>query len=348
MRVFLTYDDVLLLPNYSEVTPSKVVTESNLTAKIKVAFPLVAAPMDTVCEKDLASALGRIGGYGIIHRNLSIEAQADQLAWVLSQKSACGAAVGVGVDFKERTAALIKAGAKEICIDSAHGHTQHVGEATGWIKNHYPGVEVISGNVATFAGAEFLFKKGADAVKVGMGPGSICTTRIMSGMGVPQLTAVIEAVRAAKKYHKKIIADGGIKNSGDIVKALAAGADGVMLGSLLAGTEEAPGKKVKVGRRWFKVYRGMGSIAAMKRGSAERYGQVKTAKTFVPEGVEGLVEYKGKLADVVFQLVGGLRSGMAYLGAKNLKELKRKARFIRISPAGWAESKPHSLYDYHH
>lgn len=336
MRVLLTYDDVLLLPNYSEVTPSR----TDLEGKI----PIIASPMDTVCEKEMALALGKLGGYGIIHRNMPIEEQAGQFAWVLKHKINCGAAVGVGPDLQKRAEALVKAGAKEICVDSAHGHTKHVGEVTSWIKNKFPKIEVISGNVATYEGAEFLFRMGAAAVKVGMGPGSICTTRIMSGMGVPQLSAVIDCVRAAKKYRGKIIADGGIKASGDIVKALAAGADTVMLGSLLAGTDEAPGKKIKIQNQWFKVYRGMGSAAAMKHGSAERYGQVKTAKRFVPEGVDGLVKYKGKLADVVYQLIGGLRSGMAYLGAKNLQELKQKAKFIQITPAGWSESKPHSIY----
>ncbi|MDZ4228802.1 MAG: IMP dehydrogenase [Patescibacteria group bacterium] len=347
IKTYLAYDDVLLLPNYSAITPSRTDLEGRLSERIRLKIPIVASPMDTVCEKEMALAIGRTGGYGIIHRNMSVVKQADQLVWVLKQGVKAGAAVGVGLDMKDRVETLIKAGAKEICVDSAHGHTKHVGEATSWIKNHFK-VEVISGNVATAAGAEFLFKLGADAVKVGMGPGSICTTRIMSGMGVPQLSAVIDCFKAAKKFKGKIIADGGIKTSGDMVKALAAGADAVMLGSLLAGTDEAPGKKIKIKNNWFKTYRGMGSSAAMKLGSATRYGQVKTAKQFVPEGVEGMVEYQGKLEKVIYQLVGGLRSGMAYLGAKNLKELQQKAKFIQITSAAWAESKPHSLYDYRH
>lgn len=346
MRVLLTYDDVLLLPQYSEITPTRTDLVGRLTEKIKLDIPIVASPMDTVCEQTMALALGKLGGYGIIHRNMTIERQANQLAWVLKQKVACGVAVGAGADFEERVKFLVKAGANEICIDSAHGQTKHVGEATSWIKNKFSRVEVISGNVATYTGAEFLFKQGADAVKVGMGPGSICTTRIMSGMGVPQLSAVMDCVKAAKKHKGKIIADGGIKTSGDMVKALAAGADTVMVGSLLAGCAEAPGKKVKIKNQYYKTYRGMGSVAAMKHGSAERYGQEKSSKKFVPEGVEGMVEYKGKLADFMFEFIGGLRSGMAYLGAKNLKELKQKVKFIRITPAGWAESKPHSIYDY--
>lgn len=336
MKTYLTYDDVLLLPQYSEITPSR----TDLEGKI----PVIASPMDTVCEKAMAVAIGKLGGYGIIHRNMSIAAQAEQLVWVLKQKVGCGAAVGIGADMEERVEALIKAGAKEICVDSAHGHTKHVGEATAWIKNKFK-VEVVSGNVATASGAEYLFKLGADAVKVGMGPGSICTTRIMSGMGVPQLSAIMDCVPIAKKFKRRIIADGGIKTSGDMVKALAAGADAVMIGSLLAGCDEAPGDKIKVKGKWFKYYRGMGSSAAMKLGSATRYGQNKTAKKFVPEGVEGLVEYKGKLADFMFEFIGGLRSGMAYLGAKNLKELRQKAQFIKITPAGWSESNTHSLYD---
>lgn len=345
MKTYLTYDDVLLLPNYSEITPSRTDLVGNLTNKIKLKIPVVASPMDTVCEAEMGSAIGRLGGYGIIHRNLSIAKQAEQLKSVLKQGIMVGAAVGVGPDFQERVKTLIKAGPKEICIDSAHGHTKHVIEAIKFIKKNYPQIEIIAGNVAIYEGARDLFKAGADAVKVGMGPGSICTTRIMSGMGVPQLTAVLDCVKAKKLFTNKfIIADGGIKTSGDIVKALAAGADAVMLGSLLAGCDEAPGKMIIIKGKKYKAYRGMGSAAAMKYGSAERYGQEKTSKKFVPEGVEGLVEYKGPLEAILFQLMGGLRSGMAYLGAKNLLELRQKAKFIQITPAGLSESKPHSIY----
>ncbi|MCX6817133.1 MAG: IMP dehydrogenase [Candidatus Beckwithbacteria bacterium] len=340
---WLTFDDVLLLPNYSEVTPSKTDTTTKLTEKIKLPIPILASPMDTVCESAMALRLGKIGGYGIIHRNLSIEKQVGELKLVLKAGVKAGAAVGVGVDFKDRVAALIKAGVKEICVDSAHGHTKHVIEAIKKIKIFHSGVEVIAGNVATYEGADDLFKAGAAAVKVGMGPGSICTTRIMSGMGVPQLSAIVAGAKAAKKYKKSIIADGGIRTSGDLVKALAAGAAAVMLGSLLAGTDAAPGKLVTYQGKKYKTYRGMGSVGAMKQGSAERYGQKKTDKILVAEGVEGLVEYKGKLEDFVYQLVGGLRSGLAYLGAKNLKELRQKAKFIRISRAGVYESRPHSI-----
>jgi len=345
MKDYLTYDDVLLLPNYSEVTPSKTDVSSKLTNKIKLEVPIIAAPMDTVCEKDMALELGRLGGYGIIHRNLSIVEQADQVKFVLKKKIDCGAAVGVGMDIKERVRVLVKTGIKEICVDSAHGHTKHVGEVTRWIKQKYK-LQVISGNVATYEGVEFLFKKGADAVKVGMGPGSICTTRVMSGMGAPQLTAVMEGVRAAKKYKKRLIADGGIKTSGDIVKALAAGADTVMIGSLLAGTDEAPGEVVEISGKLYKSYRGMGSVAAMKKGSSERYSQTwkkGETKRLVPEGVEGLVGHKGSLEEYMHQLVGGLRAGMGYLGAKNLSQLRSKHKFIKITNSGLTESKPHSI-----
>lgn len=343
---YLTYDDVLLLPNYSEVTPSQTDVSSVLTKKISVAIPIVASPMDTVCEATMAIALAELGGYGIIHRNFSMEDQVDELKKVLKTTDKVGVAVGVGSDFQERVAALVAAGAQEICIDSAHGHTKHVIDAVKFIKSKYPAVAVIAGNTATYDGSLALFEAGADAVKVGMGPGSICTTRVMSGMGVPQLSAVIEGVRAAKKTGGKIIADGGIKTSGDIVKALAAGADTVMLGSLLAGTDEAPGQMVEISGKLYKSYRGMGSIAAMKEGSATRYGQnwkKGQTKQLVPEGVEGLVAHRGGLADHVFQLVGGLRAGMGYLGARNLAELREKAQFIKISRTAFVESQPHSI-----
>lgn len=343
---YLTYDDVLLLPNYSEVTPSKTQVNSPLTNKFKLEIPIVASPMDTVCEAEMAIALGKLGGLGIIHRNLSIADQARQAELVLKSKVMVAAAVGVGSDFTERIKALVKAGIKILCIDSAHGHTKQVIEATQLLKKNYPHIELLSGNVATYDGAKALFAAGADSVKIGMGPGSICTTRVMSGMGVPQLTAVVEGVRAAREFKRHIIADGGIRTSGDIVKALAAGASTVMLGSLLAGTDEAPGEVVQMGDKLYKTYRGMGSVAAMKHGSAARYGQQwekgKT-KELVPEGVEGLVAHRGPLADHIHQLIGGVRAGMGYLGAKTISELQQKAKFIKITNASLIESHPHNL-----
>jgi IMP dehydrogenase len=343
---YLTYDDVLLLPNYSEVTPSQTDISTDLTATISLNIPIVASPMDTVCESRMAIEIAKHGGYGIIHRNLSIANQVIELTKCLELGISAGVAVGTGPDFEERVTTLVKSGAKEICIDSAHGHTKHVIEATKYIKQTYPKIQAISGNVATYEGAKALFDAGADAVKIGMGPGSICTTRIVTGMGVPQLTAVAEGVRAARECHKQIIADGGVRTSGDIVKALAAGASTVMLGSLLAGTDEAPGEMVQVGDKIYKTYRGMGSVAAMKHGSAARYNQQfeqgKT-KQLIAEGVEGLVPHRGSLADHLHQLVGGVRAGMGYLGAKNLKDLAEKARFIKISQAAFIESHPHSI-----
>ena len=343
---YLTYDDVLLLPDYSEIMPSETDVASALNVQTCLNIPIVASPMDTVCESRMAITIGKLGGYGIIHRNFSIEDQVAELKLVLAEGVECGVAVGVGDDFQARVDALVKAGATEICIDSAHGHSKNIMSATRYIKDTYPHIQVISGNVATYEGAKALFESGADAIKVGMGPGSICTTRIVSGMGVPQLTAVVETVRAAKEFGKHVIADGGIKTSGDIIKALAAGASTVMLGSLLAGTDEAPGDVIQIDGKLFKSYRGMGSVAAMKKGSAARYGQQwkqGTTKKLVPEGVEGLVPHKGSLENHLHQLVGGVKAGMGYLGVKTLDELRERAKFIRVSRAGLVESNPHSI-----
>lgn len=344
---YLTYDDVLLLPNYSQVVPADVDVTSTMAGSIAVRVPIIASPMDTVCESRMAIAMHQLGGYGIIHRNFSIEDQVTELRVVLESGAQAGVAVGVGDDMLPRVAALVEAGAQEICLDSAHGHSRNILEALKKLRHDYPALILVAGNVATYEGAKALFDMGADAIKVGMGPGSICTTRIMSGMGVPQLTAVVEAARAAREFSgRRVIADGGIKTAGDITKALAAGADTVMLGSLLAGTDEAPGEVIQVDGSLFKSYRGMGSIAAMKKGSATRYGQDwqegKTQK-LVPEGIEGLVPHRGSLAQHIYQLVGGLKSGMGYLGASTIVELQVKASFIRVSPAALAESKPHSI-----
>lgn len=466
-----TFDDLLLIPQYSEVLPHEVDVSTWLTKKIKLNIPIVSAAMDTVTEARLAIALAREGGIGIIHRNLSIEEQAQEVEKVKKSESgmilqpvtvrpdntvkealeimerykisgvpvvsdgnklvgiltnrdlrfikptdyhkpvslfmtsqnlivaqervtleeaeeilqrhkveklpivdkegrlvglitikditkrkkypnACkdelgrlrvGAAVGTGPDTKDRVDALVSVGVDVIAIDTAHGHSKRVLETVEFIKSTYPNLEVIAGNVATAEGALDLIKAGADAVKVGVGPGSICTTRIVAGVGVPQLTAIRWAYEVAKEYGVPIIADGGIKYSGDIVKALAMGASSVMLGNLLAGTEEAPGETVYYQGRAYKVYRGMGSLGAMmSRRSADRYGQEKMEK-FVPEGIEGRVPYRGRLSDVIYQLVGGLRSGMGYVGAKNLEELRQRAKFVRITWAGYKESHVHDV-----
>ncbi len=471
LKEALTFDDVLLVPDYSEVLPHEVDVSTYITPKIKLNIPIVSAAMDTVTEARLAIALAREGGIGIIHRNMTIEEQAKEVEKVKKSESgmildpvtvnpeatvrealsimerfkisgvpvvdkegklvgiltnrdlrflkptdydkpvslfmtkenlitaeegvtleeataifqkykieklpivdregrikglitikdivkrmqypnACkdeigrlrvGAAVGTGEEALERVSALVEAGVDLIVIDTAHGHSKRVIETLEKIKSSFPDLQVVAGNVATAEGTRALIEAGADAVKVGVGPGSICTTRVVAGVGVPQLTAIMEAFSVAKDYGIPIIADGGIRYSGDIVKALAAGASAVMLGNLLAGTEEAPGETIYYQGRAYKVYRGMGSLGAMmSRLSSDRYGQDKMEK-FVPEGIEGRVPYKGKLRDVVFQLVGGLRAGMGYTGARNIKELQEKAKFVRITWAGYRESHVHDV-----
>ncbi|AAD36418.1 inosine-5-monophosphate dehydrogenase [Thermotoga maritima MSB8] len=469
MKEALTFDDVLLVPQYSEVLPKDVKIDTRLTRQIRINIPLVSAAMDTVTEAALAKALAREGGIGIIHKNLTPDEQARQVSIVkktengiiydpitvtpdmtvkeaidlmaeykigglpvvdeegrlvglltnrdvrfeknLSKKIKdlmtpreklivappdislekakeilhqhrieklplvskdnklvglitikdimsviehpnaardekgrllVGAAVGTSPETMERVEKLVKAGVDVIVIDTAHGHSRRVIETLEMIKADYPDLPVVAGNVATPEGTEALIKAGADAVKVGVGPGSICTTRVVAGVGVPQLTAVMECSEVARKYDVPIIADGGIRYSGDIVKALAAGAESVMVGSIFAGTEEAPGETILYQGRKYKAYRGMGSLGAMRSGSADRYGQEGENK-FVPEGIEGMVPYKGTVKDVVHQLVGGLRSGMGYIGARTIKELQEKAVFVKITPAGVKESHPHDI-----
>ncbi len=342
----LSFDDVLLLPNYTQIKRDEINLSSYLTRTIKLKIPIVSSPMDTVTEEELAKAIALKGGIGIIHRNLSINKQALMVKNIKSKRLMVGAAVGVGKDLKARVKSLALAGVDVIVVDSAHGFSKFVIEATTFIKKSYPHLPLISGNVATYEGAIALIKAGTDALKVGMGPGSICTTRIISGMGVPQITTILETVKAAKPYKIPVIADGGIRFSGDITKALAAGASTVMIGSLLAGTSEAPGKLVKINGKKYKFYRGMGSTSAMKDGAAARYGQKYRKgkeRNLIAEGVEGLVPYRGKLANFVFQLMGGLRAGMYYLGTKNITELQRKAKFIKITHGSLIESHPHDI-----
>ena len=464
----LTFDDVLLIPARSDVTPNMVSIKTNLTKQISLNTPIMTAAMDTVTESRMAIAIAREGGIGIIHKNMPIEQQVDEVDKVKRSENGvivnpfflspndsvgdadalmgkyrisgvpivedgklvgiftnrdlrfisdpaqkigevmtkenlitapvgttlegaqeilrrhkieklplvdangmlkglitikdieksvqypntardqsgrllCGAAIGITPDVLDRAGALIKAQADVLVLDSAHGHSKNIMTTLDKIKNAFPDIPVIAGNVATAAAAEDLIKAGADAVKVGIGPGSICTTRVVAGIGVPQITAVYDCACAAAKYGVPVIADGGIKYSGDIVKALAAGANVVMLGSLLAGCEEAPGDVEIYQGRSFKVYRGMGSLAAMKQGSADRYFQDKSKK-LVPEGVEGRVPYKGSVADTIFQLVGGIRSGMGYCGCPTIADLQEKAEFIRITGAGLKESHPHDIY----
>ncbi|PLR76788.1 IMP dehydrogenase [Bacillus sp. V3-13] len=466
----LTFDDVLLVPAKSEVLPRDVSLQLELTDKVKLNIPIISAGMDTVTEAELAIAMARQGGLGIIHKNMSIEQQAEQVEKVKRSESGvisdpffltpehqvfdaehlmgkyrisgvpivnngeeqklvgiitnrdmrfiqdysikisdvmtkeqlvtapvgttldeaekilqkhkieklplvdqegvlkglitikdiekviefpnsakdaqgrllAGAAVGVTTDTMKRVEMLVKAGVDIIVVDTAHGHSRGVIETVKEIRAAFPELSIIAGNVATAAATKELIEAGADVVKVGIGPGSICTTRVVAGVGVPQITAVYDCATEARKHGKAIIADGGIKYSGDIVKALAAGGHAVMLGSMLAGVSESPGEtEIYQGRR-FKVYRGMGSVAAMEKGSKDRYFQ-EDNKKFVPEGIEGRVPYKGPLADTIYQLVGGLRSGMGYCGSRNLEELRENSQFIRMTGAGLRESHPHDI-----
>ena len=467
----LTYDDVLLIPAESHVLPNEVDLSTNLTAKIRLNTPIMTSAMDTVTESDMAIAMAREGGIGIIHKNMSIEAQADQvdrvkrsengvivnpfflspehlvsdaneimaryhisgvpicengklvgiitnrdLRFMMSEdystpikevmthenlvtapvgttmkeaqeilrhhrieklpivdekgylkglitikdiekavkypnsardengRLLCGAAIGATGNMLERVAELVKAQVDVVVLDSAHGHNSGIIEAVRRVKKAYPNLQLIAGNVATAEATRALIEAGADCVKVGIGPGSICTTRVVAGIGVPQITAVYDSACMAAKYGIPIIADGGIKFSGDIVKALAAGANVVMLGSLVAGCLESPGEMELYQGRQFKVYRGMGSLGAMNQGngSSDRYFQSKNKK-YVPEGVEGRVPYKGPLSDTIYQMMGGLRSGMGYVGCANIAEMHEKAQFVRITSAGLRESHPHDI-----
>ena len=465
----LTFDDVLLIPAQSNVLPSQVNFSTNLTKKIKLNTPIMTAAMDTVTEANMAIAIAREGGIGIIHKNMSIEAQADlvdrvkrsengvivnpfsltpdhlvreadelmgkykisgvpicengKLVGIITNRDIrfmtekdfeqpcknvmtkdklivgpvgttleeaqeilrkhrieklplvdkqgnlkglitikdiekavryplsarddkgrllCGAAIGATADVLERVSALVKAGVDVVALDSAHGHNSGVLEAIKKVKKAYPDLQLIGGNVATASGAKALIEAGADCIKIGIGPGSICTTRVVAGIGVPQITAVYDAACVAAKYGVPVIADGGIKYSGDIVKALAAGASVVMLGSMVAGCLESPGEYELYQGRQFKVYRGMGSLGAMSKGSGDRYFQASDRK-HVPEGVEGRVPFKGPLADTIFQLIGGLRAGMGYTGCANIEQLHSNSQFVRITGAGLKESHPHDI-----
>ncbi len=340
----LTFDDVLLVPNYSEVVPTEVDTAAFFTPKIKLKIPISSSAMDTVTEGKMAIELGRLGGIGVIHKNLSVTDQAKAVKEVKAAGFKSAAAIGATGDFLDRANALVNAGVDVLVVDTAHGHSKRVIEAVKTISKAFSKVEIVAGNIATAEAAKALIAAGADAVKVGIGPGSICTTRIVSGCGVPQITAISDVAAVCKKTKTPIIADGGIKFSGDIAKALAVGASSVMLGSLLAGTDEAPGQIFEENGKKFKAYRGMGSLGAMNQGSKDRYGQDKVVGgKLVPEGVEAKVAYKGPVANIVEQLVGGLRSGMGYSGAKDIISLQKKARFVRITPAGLKESHVHDV-----
>src|SRR5256886_2625228 len=372
----LTFDDVLLVPRLSSVHPRNVDVRSRFTRGIPLNIPLVSAAMDTVTESEMAIAIAREGGIGVVHKNMPVDRQAAEVDRVKRSESGMilhpitlgpdrplreavrlmerfrisgvpivddAGPVGGTSDALARARALLDAGCDVIVVDSAHWHSEGVLKTVACLREAYPDAQLVGGNVATEAGARALVERGVDSVKVGVGPGSICTTRVVTGVGIPQITAIVDAVTGAGDV--PVIADGGIKYSGDVVKALAAGAESVMMGSMLAGTEESPGESFLLEGRRFKVIRGMGSLGAMEEGSADRYfqeGEVSPSK-LVPEGIEGRVPYRGPASDVIFQMVGGLRSGMGYCGVCDVKALRAETEFIQITSAGLRESHPHDV-----
>ena len=341
----LTFDDVLLLPKFSKILPSETDISLSLSKKIKLKVPFLSSAMDTVTESSMATAMAKSGGIGVIHRNLDIKRQSKEVAKVKKNKLLVGAAIGTSKEDLNRAKSLVDSGVDLIVIDTAHGHSEKVLKILSKVRKKNFKIPICVGNIATGEAALKLFNCGANIIKVGIGPGSICTTRMVAGIGVPQITAIMEVRKALKGKNIKIISDGGIKFSGDIAKAIAAGADAIMMGSIFAGTQESPGKKFKIKNKFFKQYRGMGSIGAMSAGSSNRYFQknYKDKSKFVPEGVEGRVEYKGNVSKIIYQLKGGLRSSMGYVGAKKLSEIKKNAKFIKITKAGFYESMVHSV-----
>jgi len=341
----LTFDDVLLVPRYSSVLPAETNLSINLSQNLNLKIPFLSSAMDTVTESNMAIAIAQKGGLEIIHRNLSISEQAKEIKKVKKKKLNVGAAVGTSNDDLIRTKSLLDAGVDLIVIDTAHGHSEKVVKILNKLKKIVSKVPICVGNIASGEAAHKLYNEGADILKVGIGPGSICTTRMIAGIGVPQITAIMEVKKSMKNKKIKIISDGGIKFSGDIVKGLAAGADAIMMGSIFAGTNESPGKKFKHKNKFYKSYRGMGSIGAMSAGSSNRYFQknYKDKSKFVPEGVEARVPFKGPVGEILHQLQGGLRSSMGYIGANIIKEIKQKAKFIKITKAGFYESMVHSV-----
>ena len=341
----LTFDDVLLIPKYSNVLPSETDISLNLSKKITLKVPFLSSAMDTVTESKMAVAIAQAGGIGVIHRNLNIRKQSQEVMKVKKKKLIVGAAVGTNNEDVDRARSLIDNGCDLIVIDTAHVHSAKVLKVLSKLKKINFNVPICVGNIATAEASKKLYNSGADIIKVGIGPGSICTTRMVAGIGVPQISAIMEVKSALKNKKIKIISDGGIKFSGDIAKALAAGADAIMMGSIFAGTDESPGKKFKIKGKFYKQFRGMGSIGAMSSGSANRYFQknFKDKSKFVPEGVEGRVEYKGKVSKIIYQLQGGLRSSMGYIGAKDINQIQKKAKFIKITKAGFYESMVHSV-----
>ena len=342
----LTFDDVTMAPKYSEVLPSEVNTSTQLSKNLLLKIPLLTSAMDTVTESKMAIAIARAGGIGVIHRNLDIKKQIEEIRKVKKLKLLVGAAVGAGPLELKRAKAILKEKIDLIVVDTAHAHSKKVAEIIKEIKKIKNNKTTLcAGNIATAEAAKFLIKLGVDVVKVGIGPGSICTTRLIAGIGVPQLSAILEVKKGVKNNRTKIISDGGIKYSGDLAKALSAGADAIMIGSLFAGTMETPGKLIKKNGKFYKSFRGMGSVGAMNKGSADRYFQKKQkdVSKYVPEGVEGFVKFKGDVENIIYKLVGGLRSSMGYLGAKKVSSLKNKPNFVKITKAGFYESMVHNV-----
>ena len=342
----LTFDDVTLAPKYSEILPSDADTSVYLTKHLKLKIPLLSSAMDTVTESRMAIAIAKAGGIGVIHRNLNIKKQLSEIKKVKKLKLIVGAAVGAAPNEFIRAKEIIKEGVNLIVVDTAHGHTKKVAQIIKYIKKTKSNkIALCAGNIATLEAAKFLIKLGVDIIKIGIGPGSICTTRLVAGIGVPQLSAILDVRSGLKNKNVKIISDGGIKYSGDLAKAFAAGADAVMIGSLFAGTNETPGKLIKKNGQFFKSFRGMGSVGAMNKGSADRYFQKKQKDTskYVPEGVEGFVKYKGDVGSIIYKLIGGLKSSMGYLGTKTIIKLRNKPQFVKITKAGFYESMVHNV-----
>ena len=341
----LTFDDVSLVPQESSVVPNETITKITLHKRLNLQIPLISSAMDTVTESKMAIAIAKMGGIGVIHRNLSVDAQVSEIKKVKKAKFLVGAAIGVNNNDLDRVKKLIEANVDMIVIDTAHGHTQKVSKMIYKVKKIIKKIPLCVGNIATGKAAKFLASCGAAIVKVGIGPGSICTTRLVAGVGVPQLSAILDVKKALGKSKTKIISDGGIKFSGDLAKAIAAGADAVMIGSLFSGTTESPGKILKRKGKLYKTFRGMGSAGAMSVGSADRYYQkkFKDISKFVPEGVEGIVKFKGPVNKIIYNLTGGLRSSMGYLGAKTINDLQKRGEFVKISKAGFYESMVHNV-----
>ncbi len=341
----LTFDDVTLVPQYSSILPTDAITNCKLSKKLNLQIPLISSAMDTVTESKMGIAISKSGGIGVIHRNLAIQKQVAEVQKVKRKNYIVGAAIGVNEKDLERAEELSRIKTDLIVIDTAHGHTIKVLNMIRKIKKKLKNSTLCVGNIATGKAAKFLADNGVDIVKVGIGPGSICTTRLVAGIGVPQLSAIMDVKKALKKYKTKIISDGGIKFSGDLAKAIAAGADAIMIGSLFSGTTESPGKIIRFEGKLYKNFRGMGSVGAMNAGSADRYYQKKNKDVakYVPEGVEGMVKYKGSVKEIIYNLIGGLKSSMGYMGAKSITDLQKKGHFIKISKAGFYESMVHNV-----